>query len=260
MLGPPTARPPQRVHGRTAWRILGPVGEVEPGRGHRAGEAAPDDAPASEGVVGESRWPMAIAVLVLMGATVAAPARASLLGPGLAVAEGVLLAALVIGDPGRIDRRTRWLRRASLLLIALLVGASLLFTGLLIFDLVTGSAITSNAALLLATGAKVWLANNIAFALLYWQLDGGGPEQRAHGLPAYPALGFPQLLSPGLAPPDWRPQFHDYLYLALTTANAFSPTDTPPLATWSKVAMGTQALISFVIVGLVIARAVNIFK
>jgi hypothetical protein len=203
---------------------------------------------------------MAIAVLVLMAATVVAPARLAWVGWVVAGVEGVLLLALIVGDPGRIDRQTDWLRRTGLLLIAVMVGASLLFTGLLIYDLVVGAEITSDATLLLVTGAKVWLTNNIAFALLYWQLDGGGPAQRAHGLPRYPALGFPQLLSPDIAPPGWRPQFVDYLYVALTTANAFSPTDTPPLATWSKVAMATQALISFVILGLVIARAVNIFK
>ncbi len=141
-----------------------------------------------------------------------------------------------------------------------MVGTSLLATGLLIYDLITGSEITSDATLLLVTGAKVWLTNNIAFALLYWQLDGGGPARRAYGLPRYPDFGFPQVLNPELAPPDWRPQFVDYLYLSLTTANAFSPTDTPPLVTWAKVAMATQALVSFVLLGLVIARAVNIFK
>ena len=83
--------------------------------------------------------------------------------------------------------------------------------------------------------------------------------ERAHGLPRYPDFAFPQLSSPELAPPDWRPRFIDYLYIGFTTANAFSPTDTMPLTPWAKVAMATQALISFVIVGLVIARAVNVF-
>ena len=54
-------------------------------------------------------------------------------------------------------------------------------------------------------------------------------------------------------------EFLDYLYVAFTTANAFSPTDTMPMVHWAKVAMGTQALISFAIVGLVLARAVNAF-
>lgn len=220
----------------------------------------PEVEAAPEHVVGESRWPMAIAVLVLMGATVAASS-----GPTAGIVwviagiEGVLLAALIIGDPGRIDRRTPWLRRTGYLLVAFLVGTALIATAILIFDLVNGAEITNNPRTLLIAGAKVWLTNNVAFALLYWQFDGGGPAERAHGLPRYPDFAFPQLSSPELAPPDWRPQFIDYLYIGFTTANAFSPTDTMPLTPWAKVAMATQALISFVIVGLVIARAVNVF-
>jgi len=217
-------------------------------------EAAP------EHVVGESRWPMAIAVLALMGATVVGSSGAAGgLVWAIAGIEGVLLAALIVGDPGRIDRRTPWLRRTGFLLVAFLIGTALIGTAILIVDLVNGAAITSNPKTLLIAGAKVWLTNNVAFALLYWQFDGGGPAERAHGLPRYPDFAFPQLSSPELAPPDWRPRFIDYLYIGFTTANAFSPTDTMPLTPWAKVAMATQALISFVIVGLVIARAVNVF-
>ncbi len=215
---------------------------------------------APEHVVGESRWPMATAVLVLMGATVVgASGSATVLVWAIAGIEGVLLAALIVGDPGRIDRRTPWLRRTGFLLVAFLIGTALIGTAILIVDLVSGAAITNNPKTLLIAGAKVWLTNNVAFALLYWQFDGGGPAERAHGLPRYPDFAFPQLSSPELAPPDWRPQFIDYLYIGFTTANAFSPTDTMPLTPWAKIAMATQALISFVIVGLVIARAVNAF-
>jgi hypothetical protein len=61
------------------------------------------------------------------------------------------------------------------------------------------------------------------------------------------------------APPDWRPRFIDYLFLGFTNATAFSPTDVMPLAPWSKIAMTVQSLISLAILGLVVARAVNIF-
>ncbi len=219
-----------------------------------------DQGPPSQAVIGESRWPMATAVLILMAATVIAPGpdSARFVWP-IASIEGILLAALIIGDPGRIDRQTRWLSRVGFLLVAFLVGTALIATGVLIYYLVTGQAVTNDPTTLLIAGGKVWLTNNIAFALLYWQFDGGGPAQRAHGLPRYPDLAFPQLSSPELAAPDWRPQFVDYLYVAFTTANAFSPTDTMPLTHWAKVAMAIQALVSFVIVGLVIARAVNVF-
>ena len=63
-----------------------------------------------------------------------------------------------------------------------------------------------------------------------------------------------------MAPPGWRPEFFDYLYLGFTDAIAFSPTDVMPLARWAKLAMTVQAAGSLVILGLVIARAVNILQ
>lgn len=211
-------------------------------------------------VRGESRLPMSIAVLVLMGLTIVSPAHLSFF-PGwfIAAIEGILLLILVIADPGRIDREARWLHWTSVLLVAVLLASALGSTALLIFDLLDDSPVTAEAGPLLVAGAKVWLTNNIAFALLYWEFDDGGPVQRAKGLPDHPDLAFPQQLNPELAKPGWRPEFLDYLYVAFTTANAFSPTDTMPMAHWAKVAMASQALISFTIVGLVIARAVNAF-
>ena len=52
----------------------------------------------------------------------------------------------------------------------------------------------------------------------------------------------------------------DYLYLGFTNATAFSPTDVMPLARWAKAAMTVQAITSLFILGLVIARAVNILR
>jgi hypothetical protein len=66
-------------------------------------------------------------------------------------------------------------------------------------------------------------------------------------------------LLPRIALPDWRPRFIDYLYLGFTNATAFSPTDVMPLAPWAKIAMAVQSLVSLGILGLVIARAVNVF-
>ena len=66
-------------------------------------------------------------------------------------------------------------------------------------------------------------------------------------------------MNPELAPVGWRPRFVDYLYLAFTNATALSPTDAMPIAPWAKIAMTVQSLISLAILGLVIARAVNVF-
>ncbi len=210
--------------------------------------------------VGESRWPMAAAVLAVMVFALVAPVDLSLV-PGwvIAAVEGFLLVALILGDPGRIDRTGPWQRRTSIALVVVILASTLGATALLLYYLLTGSPITSHADQVLIAGAKVWLGNNVAFAFLYWEFDAGGPAARAHGMPRYLDFAFPQQLSPDVAPPGWRPEFIDYLYLGFTTANAFSPTDTMPMVHWAKVAMGAQALISFVVVGLVIARAVNAF-
>ena len=68
------------------------------------------------------------------------------------------------------------------------------------------------------------------------------------------------MASPELAPPDWEPQFVDYLYLSFTNATAFSPTDVMPMSQWTKLTMLAQSAVSLVIVVLVVARAVNILQ
>ncbi len=210
-------------------------------------------------VRGEPRWPMAAAVGVASALTLARPAELRV-APWwvLPLVEAVLLVVLVVRDPGRIDRRSRVLRAVSIGAVGLLVLDALLATGYLVAVLIQGGRLTDSAETLLAAGVVVWASNIIAFALLYWELDSGGAAARAHGLPATPDLAFPQQLSPELAPPDWRPQFHDYLYLGLTSATAFSPTDAMPLAGWAKLAMSVESLISLTVLGLVVARAVNV--
>ena len=63
-----------------------------------------------------------------------------------------------------------------------------------------------------------------------------------------------------IASPGWRPLFVDYLYLGFTNATAFSPTDAMPIAPWAKMAMAVQASVSLALLGLVVARAVNVFS
>ncbi len=99
----------------------------------------------------------------------------------------------------------------------------------------------------------------MVFALWYWEFDRGGPVARALNVKRYPDFQFVQMVSPpDMVPPDWEPNFVDYLYLALTNAAAFSPTDVMPLSRWAKVAMAAQSIISIVTVALVVSRAVNI--
>lgn len=134
-----------------------------------------------------------------------------------------------MADPGRIDRHTRLERLLSLALLIVLIATTFTTTILLVRQLIKGGGITKSGPWLLLVGNGAWVINVIVFGLLYWELDNGGPAARAHHNPVHPDLAFPQHMTPELAPPGWRLLFFDYLYLGLTSALAFSPTDTMPM-------------------------------
>ena len=84
-------------------------------------------------------------------------------------------------------------------------------------------------------------------------------------MPPTPDFAFPQQLSREVAPPDGcgsAPSCH--LHRESTPAAApepHPPQPTPPLLRYlAKLTMALEAMISLVIIGLVIARAVNILK
>lgn len=175
----------------------------------------------------------------------------------------VLFLMLSIGfyDPElkRARRLDRWFAQ---LFIFLMVLANLISLGLLLWGSF-GPTATIPALDLLIAGAALWLVNMLTFGLVFWEIDGGGPERRQSSQTNYPDLLFPQQtldVQLQLAPADWRPQLLDYLYTSLTAAIAFSPTDTMPLTRRLKVLMGAENLISFVVFALLIARAVNLIS
>ncbi|KOU22611.1 hypothetical protein ADK52_20600 [Streptomyces sp. WM6372] len=182
------------------------------------------------------------------------------LGPrwALPLAEGLLLVALISGDPLRISRRSTALRAVSIALVGVLACGAIWSTVRLIDDLIHGGTETNSATALLLAGSSVWASTVLAFSLLYFELDSGGPAARAHHMPQTPALAFPQQLSPELNASHWRPRYIDYFYLGFTNSTALSPTDVMPLAPWAKIVMTLQSIVSLVILGLVVARAVNV--
>ncbi len=218
-----------------------------------------------ERVFVEPRWPIALALGFFIAISVALrliePHRQSL-GPHWLVPsiEIALLGALLAADPAHVTGRRRWLRPLSIALVIALAAAALLATAVLITELIQGGKVTDSASSLLSSGALIWLGNCLIFGLLYWLLDSGGPYARFMGEREYPDFAFTHQMSPELAPPGWRPQYVDYLILGVTTSTAFSPTDVMPMARWAKLTMALQSLISLTVVGLVIARAVNVFS
>jgi hypothetical protein len=223
-------------------------------------------AAASQGAelrLGESRWPPALALIAFLVLNVAIrlwlpPAgviRMPWLLPGV---ETVLLFVLLFGDPARLAPRRRWLRPLLVGLVSLLVVAALWGTVLLTYDLIKGIGVSNSPQELLASGGLVWLGNNLAFALLYWLIDGGGPLKRSQ-LEVPIDFAFTQQLNPELAPPGWKPVFLDYLHLGFTNGTAFSPTDTMPLTLTAKYTMLLQSTVALALFGLIVARAVNAF-
>ncbi|HUL26748.1 MAG TPA: hypothetical protein VLW44_13370 [Streptosporangiaceae bacterium] len=209
---------------------------------------------------GERWWPVATAIIVVAGLHVILPARYRI-QPVWAVPAVLLglLAVLIAGDPGRIDRQKAWLRAVTGLVIAFITLANLFAAVRLVVDILTSNKLfADNPGGLLAAGGVIWVTNVIAFALWYWDLDRGGAAARAHPPGKSPAFVFPEMQHPGYVPATWVPQFVDYLSLAFWTAMAFSPTDISAIRPWAKLLMMLEAAASLALAALVIARAINI--
>jgi hypothetical protein len=211
---------------------------------------------------GEPRWPMALAVVAtgLLRAALPTELRNGDAAWLFLVLVVGLLAVLIIGDPGRIDRDRRWLHNLTSIMIGLISVANADAAIRLVVGIINVSSFTQNAKVLLASGGAIWLSNVITFALWYWNLDRGGPAARAAGRPVLPALIFPEMLHTQHVEEGWTPTFVDYFHFAFATAAAFSPTDVSAVKPWMKLMMMAEEAISLVVAILVVARAVNILK
>jgi hypothetical protein len=169
-----------------------------------------------------------------------------------------LLAILIIGDPGRIDRDSTWLRALTGTLIGLISVVNASAAVRLVAGIIDDAKFSNDANILLASGGAIWLTNVLAFGLWYWDLDRGGAAARARGPGHQPAFVFPEMTHAQYVGADWYPKFMDYLHLSFTTATAFSPTDVSAIRSWAKLMMMSEAAISLVVAVLVISRAVNI--
>lgn len=172
--------------------------------------------------------------------------------------EALLLISLIILTPRRIDSHNAPTRNLSIVLTSVMTISNTSSAFKLIDGLAQGTITDANK--LLVSGGSIWLANIVIFSLWFWELDRGGPGARAEARDPVPDFLFPQMTAPEFSEKDWHPRFFDYLYISVTNASAFSPTDTAPLSRWAKILMMVQSLTSLVTVGLVIARAVNILK
>ena len=216
---------------------------------------------------GENRLPPLAAVVVALVAYSAMPTSLLVLPRFVVPAiEVLLLVALVVTNPRRLTRETRWSRIASAALAAVMILSNLAALGLLLGEISSSRASGQN---LLLGAMQIWVTNVIGFGLLYWELDRGGPvRRRSVRRDQLPAADwrFSQdenddavhEVSRGSSKTSgWVPIFVDYLYVSLTNSSAFSPTDTMPLTTRAKVLMGIQASSALLVSLLLVAKAVG---
>lgn len=206
----------------------------------------------------ENRWPVLIAILAAIVIQHSIPVQYTVLPRWpLIIMELLLLVVLLLTNPVRLSKETAIGKWASLILTAAITVDNTASAVILHHRILTGE-VSNNAAVLLGSGAAIFVTNIIAFGIWYWELDRGGPFARHAGAQPYPDFLFPQMSDPSNAKPDWRPTFVDYLYVSFTNVVAFSPTDTMPLARWAKGMMTVQSMVSMSTIALVIARAVNV--
>jgi uncharacterized membrane protein len=214
--------------------------------------------------VPEPFWPPQLTVLVAIGLQLLLPPRLTI-GPSwlIPALEGILLFGMFLATPRQLERPHATRRRFALGLTAFVSAANIYSLAALTHYLLHHPASEAgkasyNGRELIVSGVLIWLTNFLIFALWYWEIDRGGPGRRVVGHDDAPDFLFPQMSDDRIEPVGWRPKFIDYVYVSLTNATAFSPTDTMPLTAMAKSVMGIQALVSLVTIGLIVSRAVNI--
>ncbi|HEY1975312.1 MAG TPA: hypothetical protein VGG89_02055 [Candidatus Baltobacteraceae bacterium] len=221
----------------------------------------------------EPRWHASLAVIAALILYITLPPKLTV-GPVWAAPLAVLaiLIPLSILAPRR-HRETRRMRFWGILLIAIVNFFNIASVVMLIngFFHPSRTAELQSAATLLRHGLQIWFTNILVFGLWFWELDGDGPDARAHANAAtefknadflFPQMGMAMQGQPCLpcVNPTWKPQFFDYLYVAFTNSTAFSPADVMPLSLWAKSLMMLEALISLVTVAIVLARSVSMIQ
>lgn len=218
----------------------------------------------------EHRWPAVGAILVAL--TFYALLPSSFLLPvriGVIAVCVLLLIPVIVLNPLRMTTQTRWSRWASIGGTAVLALANHVALVQLVIQLVQAKSDQDGTLLLAAT--QVWITHVIVYALIYWEMDRGGPVVRTTTEPrsALPPadIRFPQdedhdavaeVAEGSSQKSDWTASFVDYAYFSASNTMAFSPPDAMPLTPRAKILVGLQAFGGFVILVLVIARAVSL--
>jgi len=206
----------------------------------------------------EHRWPVLVITLAALALQLLLPSNLTVLPQWVVPTIGVVvLTPLVLINPRRLNNETKWSRWLGIAFALALTAVNQVYIVRIVIELVTNKA---DGPSILLTAFLVWVTNVVAFALVYWQLDLGGPVTRrieGDDDDSLQDFRFPQQDNP-VGQDGWYAEFSDYAYFSLTNMMAFSPTDVMPLSRRAKGLMAYQSLTGFVLLALVIARSVNI--
>lgn len=162
--------------------------------------------------------------------------------PAATVALGILLAAVFLLSLFWTIRGNRTANRAVMAVGALILATGVALSLAKIVYLVIYQAATIDPIRLIQSALLIWVGNVIVFAIIYHII---GEREFAFPRPEQQSTGQPM-------------NFLDYVFLSFTTATAFSPTDTPPLSTRTRMFMMVESIISLLVIAIAAARAINI--
>ncbi len=196
---------------------------------------------------------VAIAVQLLLNKSFA-------VGPQNLLAGIELLLLIAISIPGRKLHKHKPLvirHLLAIILLGIITVSNILSLVLVSIDLINGSSADGHD--LIFSAVVIFATNIVIFGLLYWELDEDTGDEDPDTTRDFL---FHQLVLPAsiTKQPYWNPTFFDYLYVSITNATAFSPSDTFPLTHRAKLLMAIQSLTSLTTVVLVASRAIAILR
>ncbi|RPE78733.1 hypothetical protein EDF39_1416 [Frondihabitans sp. PhB161] len=155
----------------------------------------------------------------------------------------------------QIERPVRWSGIVAQIVAAMLVSANV-GGGV---DVMIGFGEPGSLGLvrLLIAAAQVGVTQILAFALVFWLVDRGGPSARRHRPIEQLATADFDFTGPGrYSDPTWAPSFGDYLVLSLRTAFAVTASGPRSLTLRARILTGVEAFTGFALLGVVIVKTV----
>ena len=202
---------------------------------------------------GVPRWPGAVALLSI-GASYLALSDYVTIVPRLWL-PGLMTVLVVALLTAHARGRYRLARGISFVLLGIVTASLMLREFFLVSTLSERSA---SALSVLVDAVLIWVGTVVAFAVWYWELDGGGPDGRTLDSHTSEDFLFPKMdQNDGKRAIGWTPGFRDYLFVSFTTSSTFGPTDTPVLSGRVKILTVIQTVLSLVVVIVLVAWAVG---